>query len=637
MINDSSDKEEALEELTEGLSEVAGLLAGLSSYDDLPGVVTRAFRPREIDEILEGNVTTWLATLIHEQDWLNLDSEIPLAIFESNPMSAARQIFVNMGMSVNDASDCLVLSEFGPNLTNRGIAVLTRRLEVADKCAERCRSLTNSEKCKEEWEAAWNDDEQQISTEQEEEISADSLTWSISEFIGKQKTSRLVLNPTYQRDDVWKNKDSSALIESIFRGIPLPSIVMLEVGKPRSYEIVDGKQRISSILRFVGCHPYALKKAEELDKKYTTDGKVPGFVQALNTDYRKFIALWKANENQKLTSQVELEFMLPFKVKGLHLERIEQLKHCVGKYYTDILAETLPNGHSVKHVFEETVSYKLPVIIFTDATPKQIHDVFHLYNRQGKHLNAEEVRNAVYHELLLNRAILGSGQINHDVDELLKDYSPKLRGVVKSIAQRLDENNVPSDRYRRTKLFGWVLASIFALEVKDGAFRILSTAKQIDEMLSNATKTSGTSGIRALRQLETLEEIFDALDDAVRVIDQEELFCIQFRGTNSGRWQDLQFVSALAALLIARITLGREFDDRIALRKSEVDVASKKLTRPEKAQSRTQWEFIGRAIHSFLVALDISDSCITDSFQKQFKHDPMIALNLARNLGGKVS
>jgi hypothetical protein len=186
-------------------------------------------------------------------------------------------------------------------------------------------------------------------------------------------------------------------------------------------------------------------------------------------------------------------------------------------------------------------------------------------------------------------------------------------------------------------LFGWVLASIFALEVKDGAFRILSTAKQIDEMLSNATKTSGTSGIRALRQLETLEEIFDALDDAVRVIDQEELFCIQFRGTNSGRWQDLQFVSALAALLIARITLGREFDDRIALRKSEVDVASKKLTRPEKAQSRTQWEFIGRAIHSFLVALDISDSCITDSFQTQFKHDPMIALNLARNLGGKVS
>ena len=50
----------------------------------------------------------------------------------------------------------------------------------------------------------------------------------------------------------------SMLIESILRGIPLPSIIILEqvdADRVTSYEVVDGKQRLTSILRFIGCHP----------------------------------------------------------------------------------------------------------------------------------------------------------------------------------------------------------------------------------------------------------------------------------------------------------------------------------------------------------------------------------------------
>ena len=44
-------------------------------------------------------------------------------------------------------------------------------------------------------------------------------------------------------------------------------------------------------------------------------------------------------------------------------------------------------------------NYKFPVIIYKKVTSEQIHEVFSLYNKQGKHLNAEEIRNALYHHL----------------------------------------------------------------------------------------------------------------------------------------------------------------------------------------------------------------------------------------------
>ena len=68
-------------------------------------------------------------------------------------------------------------------------------------------------------------------------------------------------------------------------------------------------------------------------------------------------------------------------------------------------------------LFEKPNSkYRVPVIVYETVTSDQIHEVFSLYNKQGKHLNAEEIRNALYHNLDFMRALLVTAGDSDEVD-----------------------------------------------------------------------------------------------------------------------------------------------------------------------------------------------------------------------------
>jgi hypothetical protein len=318
------------------------------------------------------------------------------------------------------------------------------------------------------------------------------------------------------------------------------------------------------------------------------------------------------------------------------LQKVTELADCSNKYFTEIKTKILPSGINVKKVFRNVAPYKLLWIKFSNTEPRQIHKVFELYNRQGKHLNAEEIRNAVFHDLPLMRAVLGAGQLRPDVAKLLSDSdggSRRLRETVVRIAGRLDETSVPSDRYRRTKLFAWVLATVFALRENEGRLVVRSTAAQINEMLEQIRKDQSSGDCwqsLAATRPRGLEHLFDALDDAIQVLDEVELFDGTFKTGGKGRrWQDLQFVSALGALLIARLTLEGAFKERVHARAEAVYLASTRLRRPKKSQNVTQWRFIGRAICDFLRALDVQSSDVSAAFQNRFRHDPMPALSAA--------
>lgn len=57
--------------------------------------------------------------------------------------------------------------------------------------------------------------------------------------------------PEYQRHFVWNDERQSALIESLFLGIPIPSLFMA-TNKDASWEVIDGLQRLTTILNFIG-------------------------------------------------------------------------------------------------------------------------------------------------------------------------------------------------------------------------------------------------------------------------------------------------------------------------------------------------------------------------------------------------
>lgn len=57
--------------------------------------------------------------------------------------------------------------------------------------------------------------------------------------------------PTFQREFVWTKKQASSLIESILLGLPVPNIFLYKESEDAKYKIIDGHQRIQSIIKFM--------------------------------------------------------------------------------------------------------------------------------------------------------------------------------------------------------------------------------------------------------------------------------------------------------------------------------------------------------------------------------------------------
>jgi uncharacterized protein with ParB-like and HNH nuclease domain len=82
-------------------------------------------------------------------------------------------------------------------------------------------------------------------------VRTDAYQMSVGEVVNMYKDGDLVINPDFQRLFRWEIGQKSKLIESLLLGIPLPSIFVFET-EDSKWELIDGLQRISTILEFMG-------------------------------------------------------------------------------------------------------------------------------------------------------------------------------------------------------------------------------------------------------------------------------------------------------------------------------------------------------------------------------------------------
>lgn len=82
-------------------------------------------------------------------------------------------------------------------------------------------------------------------------VKTDAYQMSIGEIVNMYKDGELIINPDFQRLFRWEIGQKSKLIESILLGIPLPPIFVFETDDGK-WELIDGLQRISTILEFIG-------------------------------------------------------------------------------------------------------------------------------------------------------------------------------------------------------------------------------------------------------------------------------------------------------------------------------------------------------------------------------------------------
>lgn len=83
------------------------------------------------------------------------------------------------------------------------------------------------------------------------QVHTDSYPMSIGELVNLYDDGEIDIHPEFQRVYRWSDEQKSKLVESILLGIPLPSIFVAQ-RKDGVWDVVDGLQRISTILSFMG-------------------------------------------------------------------------------------------------------------------------------------------------------------------------------------------------------------------------------------------------------------------------------------------------------------------------------------------------------------------------------------------------
>jgi hypothetical protein len=87
--------------------------------------------------------------------------------------------------------------------------------------------------------------------ENRQRVDVDHYDITISELVRMAANSELLIAPVYQRHFRWKANEESRLIESLFLGLPVPAIYVA-TNEDATWEVVDGLQRLSSVMHFIG-------------------------------------------------------------------------------------------------------------------------------------------------------------------------------------------------------------------------------------------------------------------------------------------------------------------------------------------------------------------------------------------------
>jgi hypothetical protein len=76
--------------------------------------------------------------------------------------------------------------------------------------------------------------------------------WALKQLLQMARDDELDLKPDYQRREAWSAKKKMVLIDSIARRIPINAITLFKsnVGGAIVYEVIDGKQRLTSLVQY---------------------------------------------------------------------------------------------------------------------------------------------------------------------------------------------------------------------------------------------------------------------------------------------------------------------------------------------------------------------------------------------------
>jgi hypothetical protein len=202
-----------------------------------------------------------------------------------------------------------------------------------------------------------------------------------AEFI---RDKRLILNPEWQRNFVWKLRKQRALIESMLLELPLPSLLLFKDKDTGKLFVIDGRQRLETINRFMTPRP---PRGQPRICFRTFSAKQEG---------------WRPGQG---------------------------LNPAANKYY-----DNLPE--KFKTIFDLT-SLRVAIL---EVPRAHLYQIFKRYNTGSVALNAAEIRNAVYQLTNIHEMMFRSGGEYLDKskykDDAEREVAEDLRDIMKGRKER---------------------------------------------------------------------------------------------------------------------------------------------------------------------------------------------------------
>lgn len=197
-------------------------------------------------------------------------------------------------------------------------------------------------------------------------------TWSILEIYQKVQSKKLILDPDYQRNPIWKPDKKTAFIESLYMGILIPPIYVVEIPGESildsvSYEVVDGKQRLTTILDFIGNKFYLGSKSLEYYTDWFSNKK---FAQ-IQSEYSELT-------NAMLSSVLDIYVITANSPEFTKYDIFSRLNKGSAPLKVNEIRKAIYQSHTMKMVnkfvqtqLENPTTYKL---IFSDNDIKRYED-----------------------------------------------------------------------------------------------------------------------------------------------------------------------------------------------------------------------------------------------------------------------
>lgn len=215
-------------------------------------------------------------------------------------------------------------------------------------------------------------------------VDFDSFDISVKELVSMAEGGIIDIAPEYQRQFRWPVLNQSRFLESVLLGIPIPSLFMA-ANKDGSWELIDGVQRLNSLIHFVGNEEQLAKfgfksnlTLEGIDVLTEFNGK--NFYQLPNSLQLKLVLrpLKVTTLSDKSDLKVRFDLFERLNTGGIKLTD-QEIRSCVFRgRFNDLIGELAKNTN-----FKKVVN--LPKSGETDRTREELVLKFfgYFYDREN--------------------------------------------------------------------------------------------------------------------------------------------------------------------------------------------------------------------------------------------------------------